>query len=161
MKFDRIKLKGNLKILTNIKLSYQSKVKFWGNLYEELTILSSISMAEKVLISFPNCTELRRLGSLRTNNFSFLFKTSIYNSMKMDFSNFKQSIKNFQIRQRKDQNEINEYLKKENIFFYYNKNLKKQKLNKNTWGPIYFQYTAPIRRFLDIHNQNLFIGVTL
>lgn len=157
----RLKLKGNSKFLENFKISTQhQKTKLWGNLNDELIILSNITIAEKILEFFPNCTELRRLNFLKLSNFSKFFQISICFSVKLNFSDFKKAIKDIKLLSKINQK--NNILNFKIFKGFYGKNLKddilvynfktklKVNLNKINWGPLYLQTSSPIRRFDNI-----------
>lgn len=164
LRSNRIKLRGNTKIIFNFNAFKQSnKIKLWGNLLEELVILASVSMAENILHLFPNCTELRRLNSLKINDFSQLFKLSILMSSKIDLSILKKFFRKLLLVNKRENNKnwenqftFLEYFIKNDIFFFDKTHSKKSKLKKINWGPLFFQFTAPIRRFLDIYAQQIF-----
>ena len=91
----RMKSKGNLDIFLKFETFFQhKKLNFMENLKEELIILSNVTLAEKVLEFFPNCTELRKTRYLKVDDFSKIFQFSKFLSINLDYSSFKKLIKN-------------------------------------------------------------------
>jgi len=161
----RLKLKGNSRFLTNFGLSTNlNRLKYFGDINEELVILSNVTIAEKILEFFPNCSDLRKLGSLKVTDFSRIFQISVSFSIKLNFSTFKKSIKDLQIL-TKIKNEYQtlvfvtifyETLISDGIIFFDFKNKYNFNLNKINWGPVYLQTSSPVRRFSDTEVQKIF-----
>jgi len=164
----RLKLKGNSRFLTNLEVSIDfTKLTQSGSITEELGILSNITMAEKILEFFPNCSNLRKIGSLNLSDFSRVFQISIFFSTKLNFSKFKKSIRDIQLLikiKKKVQLSDTIYifykkLVKENVLFFDFKSKNNNNLSKINWGPIYLQTSSPIRRYGDIMAQKLFFEI--
>ena len=159
----RLKLRGNSKILSRIKISFRKKkLIFWNYLNEELAILFNITIAEKTLQFFPNCTHLRKAKNLRFGDFLDIFQISICFSLKLNFSKFRKSQKNLQLffylKKKTDlvfRSNIKFYenIFNRNILFYCFKNRSKSNINTINWSSLYLQATSPIRRFDDLINQ--------
>jgi exoribonuclease R len=160
LKSMRIKSKGNCDFFLKFEtLDKYKKLNFRENLKEELNILSNITIAEKIIEFFPNCTELRSVRFLKIKNFSKFFLFSKIFSVNLDFSSFKKLIKNVQFLINLERMIFFELGRK---FRFYGKSIKKMTLfycpiynykstlDKINWGPLYVQTSSPIRRFGDI-----------
>lgn len=152
----RMKSKGNLDIFLKFETFFQhKKLNFMENLKEELIILSNVTLAEKVLEFFPNCTELRKTRYLKVDDFSKIFQFSKFLSINLDYSSFKKLIKNTQFLFNLKEKYVCEVQPK---FRYYGKICKKETIffcpsygykrlvEKINWGPLYVQMSSPIRR---------------
>lgn len=160
LKSIRIKSKGNFDLFLKFEtLGKNKKLNYRENLKEELNILSNITIAEKIFEFFPNCTELRRIRSLKVKDFSRLFQFSKIFSVNLNYSSFKKLIKNVQFLLSLERiifielvHKFRSYgksIKKMAVYYYTILNYKST-LDKINWGPLYIQMSSPIRRFGDI-----------
>ena len=160
LKSMRIKSRGNCDIFLKFEtLDKCKKLNFRENLKEELNILSNVTIAEKIIEFFPNCTELRRVRFLKVKNFSKFFQFSKIFSVNLNYTSFKKLIKNVQFLINMERMIFIELGRK---FRLYGKSIKKMalfycpiynyksRLDKINWGPLYIQMSSPIRRFSDI-----------
>jgi len=160
LKSMRIKSKGNYDLFLKFEtLGKFKKLNFRENLKEELNILSNITIAEKIIEFFPNCTELRRIRFLKVKDFSKLFQFSKIFSVNLNCSSLKKLIKNVQFLINLKRMIFIELGRKFRFYgksikkialFYFTSNNYKSTLDKINWGPLYIQMSSPIRRFCDI-----------